>query len=136
MLPYDVVVMIGAYLPLQDITSLTRTSSHVSILLHNDSFWKRIIRRDILPWFWEIDPLPVDVFGGDLDFRKVYEWLNGVTKSTGGGKRALVGVAYRRRIWRVCKRVGEVYWKELRDVIGSEDMGGWHCTAAGVKVGL
>jgi hypothetical protein len=69
-----------------------------------------MIRREILPWLWELEPnLILDI----IDAKGLYLWLDKVTTPRFGMEGPFMGIANRRRIWRVCEEVKKVYMERV-----------------------
>lgn len=112
-LPYDVLYLILELLPVKSIQQLLIASWSANCAVHNDTFWKRIIHSE-LAWFWELRELVDDLPETEnVDFKKVYFWLDKVTTPTLGMRGRFMGIANRRRIWRACQQLAESYFKSV-----------------------
>ena len=68
--------------------------------------------RSVMPWFWELDALfkqPQQ----DIDYKRVYFWLEQETTPRFAMEGPLLGIANRRRIWHACEQIADVYWMDL-----------------------
>lgn len=110
-LPHDILYMIFPHLSIKDIFTLMGCSWHVYTATRNNGFWKQIIRRGILPWFWELSDFFEANFSDNVDFKGLYLWLDRITKPRRGMEGDFMSIANRRRIWNVCEQVGLLYWK-------------------------
>jgi hypothetical protein len=108
-LPYDILYSIFPYLDKNSIFGLTEASWHVFASTRNNAFWHQIIRQEILPWFWELEPILTEGFPDDFDCKGFFMWLDRVTKGENANETPLRGIANRRRIWHVCGQIAEVY---------------------------
>lgn len=111
-LPHDILYMVFPYLSGKSIFSLMQASWHVFSATQNNGFWKRMIRHDFLPWFWELDGLDESENLKEVDYKQLYLWLDSLTKPTFGMEGPFMRIANRRRIWSVCEEFGEHYLKE------------------------
>lgn len=86
-----------------------------------------MIEYHLMPWFWEISNLISDQ--NFLDYKGVFVWLEKVTRPRKGVKGPWMGVANRRRIWKVCGLLEEDYAVALereiaeRGVVSDEEEG-------------
>ncbi|KAF1846217.1 uncharacterized protein K460DRAFT_386525 [Cucurbitaria berberidis CBS 394.84] len=103
-LPYDVLHGIIDRLSVDDTMSLMSASSHVLSSTREVSFWRYMLRRHILRWFWELDTMLVkSILPDTFDHKALFLWVNSVTKPEFGSTGPLVGIANRRRIWTACQ---------------------------------
>ncbi|CAI6341034.1 unnamed protein product [Periconia digitata] len=108
-LPYDVTWMIFSNLSIEDTLALMKASYHVSHVMHTD-VWRALIWSKFLPWFPEFRKLYQELLvPGNINCKKVFLWLENITKPRIGIRGPLMGIANRRRIWRVCEQIGMVY---------------------------
>ncbi|KAF2175171.1 hypothetical protein K469DRAFT_743420 [Zopfia rhizophila CBS 207.26] len=118
-LPIDILHLIFPYLAPKQILTLMHVSWHIFSSTCNNSFWKQMIRREILPWFWETEPLILQESLDDLDCKGLYLWLDKITTSTRWMNGPFMGVANRRRVWAVCENLRTFYLKQLAEDAGS-----------------
>ncbi|KAF5250365.1 hypothetical protein FANTH_4465 [Fusarium anthophilum] len=115
-LPETVILGISEFLDNESLINLFCTSLETySSLRNNDSFWKRRIITH-LPCFFELHQYLKEQSEGldNRDFRKVFLWADAASKPRSGVTRLLFPVANRRRIWKVCEQIEELYDQEPR----------------------
>ncbi|KAL3443368.1 hypothetical protein BJX65DRAFT_199351 [Aspergillus insuetus] len=122
-LPTELVHQICSLLPGDALHSLTQASLYINLLTRDDYFWKRFIASD-MPWLEEgeaevlrkrvvDDESSADYASaseGPINYQRVYQWLDGVSKPAFGMDDELfMAVANRRRIWGVCEVLAGAY---------------------------
>jgi hypothetical protein len=113
-LPHDILNLIYPYLPHEGVLAFRQASWHVFQSTCDNSFWKRMIRREILPWFWELEPFVQPSLVLDtIDAKGLYFWLDKVTTPTFGMEGPFMGIANRRRMWRVCEEIKKLYMERI-----------------------
>ncbi|KAF2119682.1 hypothetical protein BDV96DRAFT_642695 [Lophiotrema nucula] len=124
-LPYDILYLIFPYLDRKSTFNLMEASWQVFSSTRNDVFWKQLIRLEFLSWFWELGPILNDGLPADINYKSLFFWLDKVTEGTYGMEGPLISIANRKRIWRVCGQIAEVYrmkmFKELTQHADEED---------------
>jgi hypothetical protein len=108
-LPYVILSLIVPHLSSSDFLSLTRASYHVLSATHYNGFWTLFIHQRILPWFWELQSDFGKLFPSTFNFKRVYLWLDSVTKHEFGMRGPFMGIANRRRIWNACQGLVPLY---------------------------
>jgi hypothetical protein len=109
-LPYDILHDIFDHLSTQDTTSLMSASWHVLTSTRNTDFWRHLLRRRILPWFWELHSLVTNAtLPLAFNHKQLYLWLDRVTTPEISLKGPFMGIANRRRIWAVCEQLAPLY---------------------------
>ncbi|KAJ4368653.1 hypothetical protein N0V86_009562 [Didymella sp. IMI 355093] len=111
--PFDVLHTILQNLSVQDALNFMQASHHVCSTTRDPAFWRSMIRTHLAPWFWEIENL---VNSGELrsvNFKALLLWLDGVVRPELGMQGPFMGVANRRRVWRVCGQVADKYETQL-----------------------
>lgn len=105
--------MISSYLSGESIKSLIQASWPFNRAFRDNLFWKRRIRQDILPWFWEVRTAFTELSDDTNDYRTLYYWLDHLTNPRLGVKGSIMPISNRRRIWKVCEVIKERYAKEF-----------------------
>jgi hypothetical protein len=106
----DILNLLFPYLPHEAVLAFRQASWHVFKSTCDNSFWRRMIRREILPWSWELEPsLILDT----VNARLFYLWLHKVTTHTFGMEGPFMSIANRRRIWHVCEEVRKIYMERV-----------------------
>jgi hypothetical protein len=123
-LPYDVLCKITHFLDDKSLMSLCSASWHVNCTFRHDSrFWRHRIKRVSMPWLLEVVPLLQDqeLMKG-VDLKGLLCSLDELTRPRVGMTGIMMGVANRRRIWDVCRIIGEEYTRmvAVRKAMGSE----------------
>lgn len=109
-LPYDILLGILDYLPVDDTFALRKASWHVFTSTQEPAFWRHLLRLRVAPWFWEIkDLLAHTKFPETFDFQGLLMWLYYITFPEYGFRGPLMGIANRRRIWNACQDLVPVY---------------------------
>lgn len=81
-----------------------------------------MIRQEMLPWFWELEPLVSPSFVLDTtDAKGLYLWLEKATRPTFGTSGPFMSIANRRRIWCVCEEIKKLYVERVNESLESED---------------
>lgn len=112
-LPAEMIYEIVTCLPIENVSALMRASTHVNNICQDNIFWKQLIRSSILPWFWELRHI-FHLISGNINYKRLFLWLEHITRPRFGMKGPFMGVANRRRIWNVCEEVGVMYFREAR----------------------
>jgi hypothetical protein len=113
-LPYDILHDIFDQLSTQDTTSLMIASWHVLTSTRNTEFWRHLLRRRILPWFWELHSLVTNAtLPLTFNYKQLYLWLDRVTTPEISLKGPFMGIANRRRIWAVCEQLAPLYKERI-----------------------
>lgn len=117
MLPYDIVYHITELLPISAVLRLCQASWVMNTLLRDDmEFWRRRIKRELLPWFYELAPLidgPGPSRAARLDLKKVVAWAEKVSEPRLGKSGPFLALANRRRVWGVCDQLAELYSERM-----------------------
>lgn len=121
-LPYDMIYRVSHFLDDKTLMSLCSASWAVHCALRdNDRFWRQRIRRVSMPWLEEVAPLlRDDALMKNVDIKGLFCALDGLTRLRAGMTGPMMGVANRRRIWRVCRIIAKTYKKMA---VRSEAMG-------------
>jgi hypothetical protein len=116
-LPYDIVLSITEHLPVRSVQELSRASWHVFTLTRQDTFWRSLTHRHILPWLWELPDLFDDTtqasFPTSKNAKNVFLWWNESTRGGFGCEGPLMCLANRRRIWEACGELAVDYQRIL-----------------------
>jgi hypothetical protein len=119
-LPTELVHQICSLLPGDSLESLTQASLYINLITRDNYFWKRFIATD-MPWLEEgeaemlrkrADVTPSADSGSEspINYQRVYQWLDGVTKPAFAmDDEVFMAVANRRRIWGVCEVLAGAY---------------------------
>lgn len=113
-LPYDILYKVCASLPFGSISDLSIASWLVNVTLRStDGLWKHLLRNS-MPWFFELhDLLDDEKLMENRDFRKLFLWIEKMTRPRLWMDGPFMGVANRRRIWGVCEQLAERYHARL-----------------------
>jgi hypothetical protein len=113
-LPHDIVDLLCENLPSAGVLALRQASWHVFESTWDSSFWRRMIRRELLPWFWELEVLLKTCLSPERnDAKDLYLWLDKVTTPMLGLGGPFMSIANRRRIWQVCDQIKKLYMERL-----------------------
>ncbi|OAX84000.1 hypothetical protein ACJ72_01635 [Emergomyces africanus] len=110
-LPYDILHSILRFLPGDSIRALMAASWPVYNATRHPGLWKQLMYWG-MPWFWELHQL-VEQQSNDLDYKKLYLWLDKVTAPAYGMSGPFLGIANRRRIWSACSQLAEPYFSSF-----------------------
>jgi hypothetical protein len=113
-LPTELIHHVTDHMDGQELIALNRASRSVWHATRSTSFWKRRLLRE-QAWLWD-SPFSISFWTATdtqhaIDWEKLYMVLE---KSTGRGfgtKGEMMGLANRRRIWKVCGEISRVYWE-------------------------
>ncbi|KAF2702894.1 hypothetical protein K504DRAFT_463925 [Pleomassaria siparia CBS 279.74] len=111
-LPYDILHDIFDLLSIESAKSLMNASYHVftSTRASNTVFWRHMLRSRVSPWFWELnDFLLESTLPPTFNYQYLFHWLNKKTTPEFGMTGEFMGIANRRRIWRVCQQLVPSY---------------------------
>ncbi|KAL9562023.1 hypothetical protein ACKAV7_013946 [Fusarium commune] len=113
-LPETVIFGVSEFLDNHSLINLFCASLETfSSLRDNGSFWKRRIITH-LPYFFELHEYLKEQSQSleNKDVRKIFLWADAESKRQSGVTRFMFPVANRRRIWKVCEQIGEIYNQE------------------------
>ncbi|CZR43986.1 uncharacterized protein FPRO_13794 [Fusarium proliferatum ET1] len=116
LLPETVISGVSEFLDNESLINLFCASLETySSLRDSGSFWKRRIITH-LPYFLELHEYLKEHSQNleDRDFRKIFLWADAASKPQFGVTRLMFPVANRRRIWKVCEQIEELYNQEPR----------------------
>lgn len=114
LLPNEILNGVFAYLSIEDSVSLIRASAYARNSTNDPSFWRQMIRRHIVPFFWEIkDLLQSGSFPDTFDWRGALFWLDNATTATFAMDIRLAAIANRRRIWNTCEQLAPLYHEKV-----------------------
>ncbi|KAF2002070.1 hypothetical protein P154DRAFT_562204 [Amniculicola lignicola CBS 123094] len=120
-LPTELHHLIFEYLSIEDLVSVIRASFFTFRSTQDNAFWKQRVRKDILPWFWELQDEFANGYPDKIDYKTLYLWSMRMTAPEFGQHGPLMGVANRRRIWSgPCKMLAEHYQKSA--AVASSDV--------------
>jgi hypothetical protein len=107
--------MLVTTLPTADIYSLTSASHHVYTQTRTPSFWKSLLKQRIIDiWFTELEAVYTTLFStADLDFKKLFLWLDAATKPGYGMHGPFVRIANRRRIMHAVEELVPEYREQV-----------------------
>lgn len=112
-LPLEIVYQICKFLPSDSLKALTEASLHIHLVTQDNLFWKQYMQQN-MPWFWELQAAKNQKAPADLNYKRMYMWLEKMTAPRYGMDDVkLIGVANRRRIWGVCEDLADRYNKSL-----------------------
>lgn len=138
-LPTELIHHMINYMEGHDIISLRQCSRCVRQTTRSPTFWKSLLLRE-QPWLWDT-PFSTDLWEPSLssdntdtsarvptDWENLYVALEKSTAKCFGTKGKYLGLANRRRIWKVCEKITNVYWSrfwpqkdEIREAEDSAD---------------
>ncbi|OJD16642.1 hypothetical protein AJ78_03194 [Emergomyces pasteurianus Ep9510] len=117
-IPFDILYNITSYLPGNSILALSIASWSVTNATRYGGIWKQLFARE-MEWLWELQelfdaddedsPLPPD-----LSLKRLYIYLDKKTTPTYAMDAGFLCLANRRRIWRPCQQLAELYFEKLR----------------------
>ncbi|CVL08557.1 uncharacterized protein FPRN_13187 [Fusarium proliferatum] len=116
LLPETVISGVSEFLDNESLINLFCASLETySSLRDSGSFWKRRIVTH-LPYFLELHEYLKENSQNleNRDFRKIFLWADAASKPRSGVTRLMFPVANRRRIWKVCEQIEELYNQEPR----------------------
>ncbi|KAM5386963.1 hypothetical protein ACJZ2D_000256 [Fusarium nematophilum] len=103
----EVLCLIVDQLSGDELLSFPSASRSIHRVTSSNNFWKLRIISD-MPWLWELrESLAEPVL--QLDYKKLYGWLNAVTKPVFGVGLPFLAIANRRRIWQSCVELADHY---------------------------
>lgn len=113
-LPPELILHTTTYMEGLDILALRKASLSFRNTTSDSKFWKSLLQREqkwlwdsiFDPRFWESSERPQSQ---SVDWKKLYTLLEKSTGYSYGLKGEMMALANRRRIWKVCERIGEVY---------------------------
>ncbi|CAI6334738.1 unnamed protein product [Periconia digitata] len=110
-LPFDVIHIILAKLLGPSRLKLLTASHHVYQQSCSDSFWKWMMRTDIVPWCPELHSLLNDpeFVSPRVDLKRAYLYMKYATNARANRPGPFMGLANRRRIIAACKPLAELY---------------------------
>lgn len=118
-LPSELILHTTSYMEGPDILALRKASLSFRNTTNDSKFWKSLLQRE-QKWvwdsifdlkFWESSERPQ---GQTIDWKKLYTLLEKSTGYSYGLKGEMMALANRRRIWKVCERIGKVYENVLQ----------------------
>jgi hypothetical protein len=118
-LPVELIHHVASYMEGHELIALRQVSRFVRQATRSSSFWKRLLLRE-QAWLWDT-PFSVAFWepSGEagstqhmVDWEKLYIVMENSTASGFGTKGAMMALANRRRIWKVCGEIARVYWKK------------------------
>ncbi|KAF4443728.1 hypothetical protein F53441_11370 [Fusarium austroafricanum] len=99
------------HLSADELLAFSSSSRPVYLVTEDISFWKARIAID-MPYLTHLDTHIEDSgLEEDIDFKKLYAWLNTVTKPMYGIGKPFMGIMNRRRIWQSCMDLKSWYDK-------------------------
>ncbi|KAK8070566.1 hypothetical protein PG997_010769 [Apiospora hydei] len=112
-IPLEIIHMIVMSLDLADLLSLSKGSWIVNYQLRDDQeLWKKILRNHIFPFYHELDDLErKEGIMQHLNAKDICVWANSSTSPDRGSETPFLGVTNRRRIWKACLQLEQVYHK-------------------------
>ncbi|PGH03723.1 hypothetical protein GX51_03867 [Blastomyces parvus] len=136
-IPFDILYNILSWLPGSSICALSKASWAVTRATRYNAFWKQLLAQE-MEWLWEINDIlnedageasdaeadndDNDDSGGegrfvipaDLGLKRLYLYLDEKTTPSYAMDAEFMGLGNRRRIWRPCQQLAEVYFKKLK----------------------
>lgn len=120
--PPELLVKLMLLLPGDSVDNLRASSRRIASIPLGNNFWRPRVRRD-MPWIYELASLESSMLSKTVDWKAAYKLLD--EKSRLFGKSSVLGLANRRRMWKICETIAQVYWKfytrRLDVTIGSEN---------------
>lgn len=109
----ELLVKIAEYLPISDVLACSKASWAMMNASSANSFWKDALNRDMSWAKSALEPVLATVKEQDLDYKRLLLWLEEVTRPEFAMEWPWLQAGNRRRIWGVCEKIGEVYWRRL-----------------------
>ena len=105
-LPPEIILNIFGHLSIQSISAFRATSRSLAHVPLGNSFWKSRVTID-MPWLFDI-PAAV-LHDREIDWISSYTVL--LRKSTAKLDEKIPGLANRKRIWKACEKIADIYMK-------------------------
>jgi hypothetical protein len=118
-LPVELIHHVAGYMKGRDLIGLRQVSRFARQATRSSSFWKRMLLRE-QAWLWDT-PFSIECWESPgkapstqqlADWEKLYIVMEKSTARCFGTKGAMMALANRRRIWKVCEEIAKVYWKK------------------------
>jgi hypothetical protein len=118
-LPTELIHHIANYMDGHELIALRQESRFVRQATRSSNFWKRLLLRE-QAWLWDT-PFSVAFWEPSgkaastqhlVDWEKLYIVMEKSTARCFGTKGAMMALANRRRIWKVCEEMARVYWEK------------------------
>jgi hypothetical protein len=118
-LPVELVHQIANYIEGNELIALRQVSRFVRQATRSSDYWRRLLFHEEA-WLWDT-PFSVEFWEPPgkstntqhlVDWEKLYIVMEKSTASGIGTKGAMMALANRRRIWKVCGEIARAYWKE------------------------
>jgi hypothetical protein len=118
-LPVELIHHIANYTEGHELIALRQVSPFVRQATRSSIFWKRMLLRE-QAWLWDT-PFSLECWEPSgkaagtqhsVDWEKLYIGMEKSTARCFGTKGAMMALANRRRIWKVCEQIARVYWKK------------------------
>lgn len=116
-LPPEIWYRILPLLPTHDMNNLRASSRSLARLALDNSFWRTRFVRD-LPWAPE-SAIDIHTNSADVDWKRTYQFFLQVSDLD--NDECLLGLANRRRIFKICERIAEIYWRKNAEIKHQED---------------
>ncbi|UPL04262.1 hypothetical protein LCI18_015196 [Fusarium solani-melongenae] len=110
-LPNELIREISSLIPYKTLLSLRSASRPFYHDTLSNTFWKSRITSD-MPWLWDLTPFG-EILTTQIDYMKLYGWLEFVTKPQFGVEPPFLAMANRRRIWQPCMELAR-HCQEVR----------------------
>lgn len=108
----ELLYLIFKHLPTDALLHLIAASPTVHFATDRSVFWKQLIYED-LAFFPEERELITSLNEAEIDFKRLYLWLEARTTPMFGMRGPFMGMANRRRIWNACLELKPHYSKQL-----------------------
>jgi hypothetical protein len=109
-LPTELIHHIANYMDGHELIALRQESRFVRQATRSSNFWKRLLLRE-QAWLWEPSGKAAST-QHLVDWEKLYIVMEKSTARCFGTKGAMMALANRRRIWKVCEEMARVYWEK------------------------
>ncbi|KAK8037382.1 hypothetical protein PG991_000728 [Apiospora marii] len=113
--PLEIMNLVFRYVDLADILNLSKASWAVHIKIRDDQvLWKKVLATSVLPFFYELNDIEEkEKMLRHHNARDICRWVHHNTAPERGRETRLPGVANRRRIWKVCLQLKDMYHRYL-----------------------
>ena len=112
-LPNEVLYSVASHLSLADLKAVSVASFPVMNATSRDLFWKDLLYRAGV----ELDSVVSELRQEDLedlDYKRLWLWLEKVSRPMFAVDAPWLGVANRRRVWAACEQIAAVYGERTR----------------------
>lgn len=113
-LPNEVLCSVASHLSFADLKAVLVASWPVMNATSGNLFWKSVLYREAGWARLELDAVLGDLGQEDVDYKRLWLWLEKVTRPVYAVELPWLGAANRRRVWSACEQIAYVYWERQR----------------------